>query len=356
MRSGDKYKDPDDLFADTRMSFGDHIEELRTRLIRALLGFMIAFLVAFLPWVGKPVLNFITAPVEAQLAYFYKKRAENVAAKLAEGESNTTRENTPRPLKVALKRDELAQALGLKPQVQEGNGAGTEDDGLIPVTIFLRPVDWALLMEPAQRLVSKPPTLATMGVMEAFMVYIKVCMVCGIVLGSPWIFYHLWEFVAAGLYPTEKRYVHVYLPFSLGLFLAGVFMCEFLVIPKAIQGLLWFNEWLGLEPDLRLNEWLSFAILLPVVFGLSFQTPLVMLFLAKIGVFDAESFRRKRRIAWFAMAFFAAIITPIDALSMILLWVPMCALYELGIWLVQYSAKSSELDTDVPEPEEMVEV
>ena len=55
------------------------------------------------------------------------------------------------------------------------------------------------------------------------------------------------------------------------------------------------------------------------------------------------------------MAFFAAIITPIDALSMILLWVPMCALYELGIWLVEYSAKSSE-DTDVPEPEEMVEV
>jgi sec-independent protein translocase protein TatC len=355
MRSRDNYKDPDDLFADTRMSFGDHIEELRSRLIRALLGFMIAFLIAFLPWVGKPVLNFITAPVEAQLAYFYNKRVQTVADKLSKGDSAITDANKPRPLQVALKRDEL-EALGLKPQGQERNGAGTEDDGLIPVTIYLPPVDVAMLIDPAERIVTKPPTLATMGVMEAFMVYIKVCMVCGIVLGSPWIFYQLWEFVAAGLYPTEKRYVHVYLPFSLSLFLAGVFMCEFLVIPKAIQGLLWFNEWLGLEPDLRLNEWLSFAILLPLVFGLSFQTPLVMLFLAKIGVFDADSFRRKRRIAWFAMAFFAAIITPIDALSMILLWVPMCALYELGIWLVQYSAKSSETDTDVPEPEEMVEV
>jgi sec-independent protein translocase protein TatC len=192
--------------------------------------------------------------------------------------------------------------------------------------------------------------------MEAFMVYMKVCMVCGIVVGSPWIFYQLWAFVGAGLYPQEKRYIHVYLPFSLMLFLAGVFMCEFLVIPKAIKGLLWFNEWLGLEPDLRLNEWLGFALLLPLVFGLSFQTPLVMLFLAKIGVFDADSFRRKRRMAWFAMAIFAAVITPIDALSMILLWVPMCALYELGIWLVQYSAKSSDDDMDIPEPEEMVEV
>src|SRR5207244_12393335 len=96
-----------------------------------------------------------------------------------------------------------------------------------------------------------------------------------------------------------RRYVHVYLPVSLILFLAGIFMCEFLVIPKAIQGLLWFNEWLGLEPELRLNEWLSFAIMLPLVFGLSFQTPLVMLFLAKIGVLDGESFCRQRLLAWF---------------------------------------------------------
>jgi sec-independent protein translocase protein TatC len=356
MSSGDRYKDPDDLFADTRMSFGDHIEELRTRLLRALVGFMLGFVIAFLPWVGKPVLNFITAPVEAQLAYFYNKRVKTVAEKLREGDSTTTNANRPQELKIDFKKEELAEAFGLKFQGQRDIGAGTDGDGWIPFTIRLRPVETEILLNQAHLLVSKPPSLATMGVMEAFMVYIKVCMVCGIVLGSPWIFYQLWEFVAAGLYPKEKHYVHFYLPFSLGLFLAGVFMCEFLVIPKAIQGLLWFNEWLGLEPDLRLNEWLSFAILLPVVFGLSFQTPLVMLFLAKIGVFDADSFRRKRRIAWFAMAFFAAIITPIDALSMILLWVPMCGLYELGIWMVQYSAKSSELDMDVPEPEEMVEV
>src|SRR5262249_57292693 len=100
----------------------------------------------------------------------------------------------------------------------------------------------------------------------------------------------------------EKKYVHKYLPISLGLFLAGVLLCQFMVIPKAIEALLWFNEWLGLEPDLRLNEWLSFALLLPLVFGLSFQTTMVMLFLAKLGILDADSFRKKRRIAWFVMA------------------------------------------------------
>src|SRR5205085_235493 len=144
------------------------------------------------------------------------------------------------------------------------------------------------------------------------------------VIGSPWIFYQIWAFIAAGLYPHEKKLVHVYLPVSLGLFLSGVFMCQFLVIPRAIEALLWFNEWLGFKPDLRLNEWLGFAILLPVVFGVSFQTPMVMMFLARIGIMTAESFRKHWRMAYFALAVFAAIITPTpDMITMLMLWVPM---------------------------------
>src|SRR6516162_2482582 len=117
-------------------------------------------------------------------------------------------------------------------------------------------------------------------------------------------------FVAAGLYPSEKRLVHVYLPVSLGLFIAGVLICQFLVIPKAIQALLWFNEWVGAKADVRLNEWLGFAIFMPLVFGISFQTPLVMLFIQRIGLLTVDSFRKFRRIAWFTLAVFAAVITP----------------------------------------------
>jgi len=356
MSAGDRFKDPDDLFADTRMSFGDHIEELRSRMLRALVGFTIGFLISFLPWVGEPVLEFIKKPVEDQLADFYDRRVETVADKLRKGDRAISEINEAKELPIEFNKEDLAKALGIKLPPPEDPETASGDDAWVTVRARWRPVELTMMLNKAQQLVGKRPLLATMSVMEAFMVYMKVCMVCGILLGSPWIFYQLWAFVAAGLYPQERRYIHVYLPFSLVLFLAGVFLCEFLVIPKAIQGLLWFNEWLGLEPDLRLNEWLSFALLLPLVFGLSFQTPLVMLFLAKIGIMDAVAFRRKRRIAWFAMAFFAAIITPIDWLSMIALWIPMCGLYELGILMVQYSAKSSEMDMDVPEPEEMVEV
>jgi sec-independent protein translocase protein TatC len=177
------------------------------------------------------------------------------------------------------------------------------------------------------------------------------------VLGSPWIFYQIWMFVAAGLYPHEKKYVNIFLPFSLFLFLAGVVLCEWFVMTKAVEALLWFNEWLGFSPDLRLNEWLGFAIFMPLVFGLSFQTPLVMLFVQRVGILNVESFRNKRRIAWFLLAVFAAVITPsTDPISMMLLWLPMSLLYELGIALCVYLPGRPLLDFDVPESEELVEV
>src|ERR1700730_5451708 len=149
------------------------------------------------------------------------------------------------------------------------------------------------------------------------MVYFKVAIMTGFVLGSPGIFYQIWMFVAAGLYPHEKKYVNIFLPFSIALFFLGVMVGEWFVMTKAIEALLWFNDWLGFSPDLRLNEWLGFAIFMPVVFGVSFQTPLVMFFVERLGLLSVEVFRAKRRIAWFAMAVFAAVITPsTDAFSM----------------------------------------
>ena len=144
----------------------------------------------------------------------------------------------------------------------------------------------------------KTAGLSALSVQEALVVYFKVSLVAGLVIASPWVFWQIWSFIAAGLYPHEKKLVHVYLPMSLGLFLGGVLLCQFFVMPQAVAAMLWFNEWLGMSPDLRLNEWLSFAIWMPVVFGISFQTPLVMLFMGKLGIVNVEWFRSKRKIAW----------------------------------------------------------
>jgi sec-independent protein translocase protein TatC len=335
MRKKAKPPDADDMFSDTRMSFGEHIEDLRYHLWRAIVGFLICLVFSF--FIGQPLLRFIVRPVEAELDYFHAKRAQKIKQELDEGRNASLNEmNDPREIDVELQ-----------------NADGT----FSPTKLRIRPLGFALQTQQAQRIFLNPNLAKTLGPTEAFMVYLKVCMVSGLVIGSPWIFWQLWSFVAVGLYPHEKKYVNYYLPFSVVLFLAGVLVCEFIVIPQAIHVLLEFNEWIGLEPDLRLNEWLSFAILMPLVFGLAFQTPMVMLVLAKIGIFTSASFRAKRKIAWFIMAFITAVIVPsTDLLSMLLMWGPMCALYELGIVLARYGERSGDQDLDVPEPGEMVEV
>jgi sec-independent protein translocase protein TatC len=101
--------------------------------------------------------------------------------------------------------------------------------------------------------------------------------------------------------------------------------------------------------------------MMPVVFGLSFQTPLIMLFIERIGLMDIAGFKSKRKYAWFAMAVFAAVITPTpDALTMMYMWVPMCLLYELGILMCYFSPsgrkRRGEDEFDVPESGELIEV
>ena len=392
--------DPDDYFHQTRMSFGDHIEDLRTHLWRAVKGFLAAMVLALC--VGHIVVEWIKAPVSQQLDEFYKRRSQKVMAGeqkdkstsqsnkattfrkiwmvrqqlVAASKGESTKMNRP----VILSSEELAsidKPLSLWDKWIEGKKEvtkdpkyldepgeqfqileGDEDKHLVSFWISLQdPLFFTGDLQGFQRDYLDINNPTTLNVQEGFFVWFKVCMVTGFVIGSPWIFWQIWMFVAAGLYPSEKRLVHVYLPVSLGLFLGGVLICEFFVIPKAIEALLWFNEWLGFKPDLRLNEWLSFAIFMPLIFGLSFQTPLVMVFLNKLGIVGVETFQGKRKLAWFGMAVFAAVATPsTDALSMLFLWVPMSLLFELGIILIRMSPNEAGVGDDSLEPNELVEV
>src|SRR5207302_11173114 len=125
----------------------------------------------------------------------------------------------------------------------------------------------------------------------------------------------------------------------------------------AIGTLLGFNEWLDFAPDLRLTEWLGFAVWMPLIFGLSFQTPLVMSLLERLGLVTVAAYRSKRRLAWFVLAIFAAIMTPpFDILSMMFLWVPLGVLYEMGVLLCVWSQRKRrvtgvDLETFADAPE-----
>ncbi len=179
----------------------------------------------------------------------------------------------------------------------------------------------------------------TLNAHEAFMIWLKAAFIGSLVLSSPWIFWQIWNFVAAGLYPHEKNYVYIYLPFSLGLFIAGAGMAFFFVFEPVLQFLFSFNKLMEVDPDPRISEWLSFVLFLPLGFGLAFQLPLVMLFTNRIGVFTIEAFLEKWRIAILVIFVISMLLTPADPISMLLMALPLTVLYFLGIVLCKWMPK-----------------
>ena len=116
--------------------------------------------------------------------------------------------------------------------------------------------------------------------------------------------------------------------------------CFKLVFPFVLHFLLGFNKLMNVQPQIRLSEWISFAIMLPLMFGLSFQLPLVMLFLERISVFDVETYQTKRRMAILVIAVVSMMMTPADPASMLLMMFPLIGLYELGIMMCRMRAKN----------------
>lgn len=181
--------------------------------------------------------------------------------------------------------------------------------------------------EPAQA------STVALGAGEGFMIYLKASLLTGTIVAGPFIFYFLWTFVAAGLYPQEQRYVYLYLPFSLALFAAGVLVAFVFAFEPVLKFLFSFNMLLGIDPQPRIGEWLSFVMLLPLGFGVAFQLPLVMLLLFRIGVISVETYISQWRMAILIIAVISMLATPADPISMLLLGGPLILLYVFGILL-----------------------
>lgn len=171
---------------------------------------------------------------------------------------------------------------------------------------------------------------------EPFMIWMKAAILTGLILASPYVIYQIWVFVAAGLYPHEKNYVFVYLPISLGLFFGGASLAFAFVFQPVLSFLFTFNKGMNAEFDPRIGEWLSFVLILPLGFGISFQLPLVMLFLNRIGVATLDFYVQQWRIAILIICVISMVLTPADPISMLLMAVPLCFLYLLGIVMCKY--------------------
>jgi Tat protein translocase TatC len=180
--------------------------------------------------------------------------------------------------------------------------------------------------------------LMVVSYLENFNAYLKVCLVFGIMITIPFLLYELWKFIGAGLHDNEQKYVVLFLPFSLGLFVAGAGFGYYAMIPIGLE----FLAGWGLEEvDLRITlaNYLGLFFTLTLVLGIVFQTPLVMIFFNKIGVVDVPTLRRMRRISIFLGVCLAVILTPPDPFSWSLMALPMIVLYEVGIFLCDFLEK-----------------
>lgn len=168
------------------------------------------------------------------------------------------------------------------------------------------------------------------GLPEAFFTYLKVALLGGIILATPVLFYEFWMFVSPGLYRDEKKYLLPIIILSLIFFIAGSSFGYFIVFPYGFQFFLGFTtETIQAMPSMK--EYLSFASKMLLAFGFVFELPLVLTFLARMGLVTPAFLKKNRKYALLLFFVGAAIITPPDVVTQIMMAMPLIVLYEVGI-------------------------
>ena len=325
----------EDLFDHTKMSFGDHLEELRVCLVKALIGLGIGFAIGLS--IAGWVVTRIEGPLTEALDKFYQEKTE------LELQERFGTAAVPATLLSFIEEKQLIfedfyweehELTRIIESIDRDHSAnpspetdislpGPPDSQMVKTRIW-RPID---------------ANVTSLSAHEPFMIWIKAALITGAVIASPWIFFQIWSFVAAGLYPHEKQYVYFFMPFSLALFFAGAALAFFFVFEPVLDFLFTFNRMMNIDPDPRISEWMSFVLFLPLGFGVSFQLPLVMLIIERIGIVTVGSYVDKWRLAVLVICMISMLLTPADPISMLLMACPLTLLYFGGILLCIYLPK-----------------
>jgi sec-independent protein translocase protein TatC len=181
---------------------------------------------------------------------------------------------------------------------------------------------------------------------EPFMVSIKVGIFVGAVIALPIVFYHFWRFIAPGLMEKEKRIFIPALLASVGLFVGGAALAFFVVLPFGLRFFLGFATE-ALQPMITINQYFSFAMQVTLMFGLVFETPLVILVLSWIGILPVRILKRYRRHAIAVMTIVSAVLTPADVFSMLIMLIPLYLLFEISVILAGVIEKRRERGTAI---------
>jgi len=187
-----------------------------------------------------------------------------------------------------------------------------------------------ILVRPLTQVMQEGDTLIFTGLPEAFFTYLKVAFLTGLMLAAPVIIYQFWLFVAPGLYDKEKRLLLPIVLLSSFFFVGGALFGYFVVFPYGFQFFLGFATE-HIRPMPSMKEYLGFAAKMLLAFGVAFELPLVLTSMARLGLVSVSFLKRNRKYAILIIFTVAAILTPPDVVSQVMMAVPLMVLYELSI-------------------------
>ena len=223
--------------------------------------------------------------------------------------------------------------------------------GVVAGALFFYPGPGELYDLLAAPLIAHLPQGATMiatSVISPFMVPLKILLMAAFLLALPYVLYQVWAFIAPGLYAHEKRLVFPLVISSTGLFFLGVGFCYFFVFGKVFGFIQSFApKSITAAPDIE--AYLGFVLTMFLAFGLAFEVPIAVVVLARLGVVTVEKLKQFRGYFIVVAFIIAAIVTPPDVVSQLALAIPMCLLYEVGIWAAQIFIRHTQAPPETQE-------
>jgi sec-independent protein translocase protein TatC len=228
--------------------------------------------------------------------------------------------------------------------------------GVVFLALFVYPGSgpiYDFLAAPLTHALPEGTKMIATGVITPFMVPVKVTALVALLVALPYVLYQAWAFVAPGLYAHEKRLVLPLVIASTVLFLAGIAFCYYLVFGKVFAFINSFAPQ-SITPAPDIEAYFSFVLTMFLAFGVTFEIPVIVIVLARAGIVTIEQLKSARPYVIVGAFVVAAVVTPPDVLSQLLLALPMCGLYELGLVLARFVArKPGESDWRAPSDAEM---
>lgn len=317
-KSGDEFTEYDDDYLDPEKPFIEHLDDLRTSLIKIVLTLIIVTLFCFI--FNKQLLQFMKWPLHK--AFSDRPDIVKLIKTIEEKNKAPTKEaETNKNLVTKTKKPTQPKDASLEQQVEFLTSRVNELETLISDN-----------RDSILGVAKSPPGTQTIKPTAYFISTIKLCFISGIILSFPLLLYFLAEFIFPGLKNTEKKVLIPSLAIGFGLFLIGSAFCYTTVLPRVLQFFDEFSRERGVEAQWTIEYYLTFASQLVLIFGLAFELPVVVIALVKMGILNFTIMKNTFAYAVVAIFIVGAIITPTpDALTLILLSGPMILLYLISM-------------------------